>query len=150
MPDKSTVVIGGLISDTTTRNTSGVPWLSDIPLLGYLFKDTTKSKERDELIIMIQPSVIETEADQIAVNEEEKQRTLLGREAVGATTGVAPAALTPQTDTSEVTIRSVSYSSKNGPSTTTPTGPVSASSSPAPDVGNDQAPKITSPAPTTP
>jgi type II secretory pathway component GspD/PulD (secretin) len=64
-----------------------VPWLSDIPLLGYLFKDTSKSKERDELIIMIQPTVVETDADQIASNETEKQRTILGREALEAATG---------------------------------------------------------------
>ncbi len=75
VPDKATVVIGGLISDDTTRTSSGVPWLSDIPVLGYLFKDTNKKKERDELIIMIQPTVVETEADQIAANEAEKQRT---------------------------------------------------------------------------
>ena len=36
---------------------------------------------------MIQPSVVETDADQIAVNEEEKQRTILGREAVEAANG---------------------------------------------------------------
>ena len=92
VPDKSTIVIGGLITDNTTRDTSGVPWLSDIPILGYLFKDTTKSKERDELIIMISPQVIETAADQIAVNEEEKQRTILGREAVEAANGPLPTA----------------------------------------------------------
>ena len=45
VPNKSTVVIGGLITDNTTRDTSGVPFLSDIPLLGYLFKDTNKTKE---------------------------------------------------------------------------------------------------------
>ena len=44
MPDKSTVVIGGLIADSTERDTSGLPFLSDIPLLGYLFKDTKKTK----------------------------------------------------------------------------------------------------------
>ena len=70
VPDKSTVVIGGLIKDNTTRNVSGVPFLSDIPILKYLFSDTAKNKERDELIIMIQPSVVETDADQIAVNHE--------------------------------------------------------------------------------
>lgn len=183
VPDKSTVVIGGLINDTTSRDTSGVPWLSDIPLLGYLFKDTTKSKERDELIIMIQPSVVETEADQIAVNEQEKARTILGREAVEAATGVAeppptppgvlpaiPTALTPQPGAGTVTIRSAAYSSKNGSSTrttttttttkipttvmtplgpTSPTGPVPALSSPAPDVSNGQLPKITPPSPPT-
>jgi type II secretion system protein D len=95
VPDKSTIVIGGLISDTSKRTTGGVPWLSDIPVLGYLFKDTQKSKERDELIIMIQPTVVATDADQIAVNETEKQRTILGKEAEEA---AAPSTITTTTD----------------------------------------------------
>jgi len=178
VPNKSTVVIGGLINDQTTRDTSGVPILSDIPLLKYLFSDTTKSKERDELIIMIQPSVVETDADQVAVNEEEKQRTILGREAVEAATGEMESAppppglppLAPATQ-SQMSIRSESYSSKNGSSTrtttttttvptvptsvmtplgpTTPTGPVPAVSSPAPNVGNGQMPRINPPSPPT-
>ncbi len=88
VPDKSTVVIGGLISDTTSRDSSGVPWLTDIPVLKYLFSTTQKKKEHDELIIMIQPTVVETAADQISANNEEKRRTLLGTEAVEAATGV--------------------------------------------------------------
>jgi general secretion pathway protein D len=98
VPDKSTIVIGGLIADTNKRTTGGVPWLSDIPVLGYLFKDTLKSKERDELIIMIQPTVVETDADQVAVNEIEKQRTILGKEASEAATPI-----TTTTTTREVT-----------------------------------------------
>jgi general secretion pathway protein D len=184
VPNKSTVVIGGLITDNTSRDTSGVPWLGDIPILGYLFKDTTKNKERDELIIMIQPSVIETDADLVAVNEEEKQRTILGQEAEAAAAethtalphkndGLEPEvlepAIAPQIDTSTVTIRATNpgsaYNSKSGaarttttttttttvqkiPTTTmtplgptTPTGPVPAVSSPAPDVSNGQMPK---------
>ena len=187
VPNKSTVVIGGLISDTTNRDTSGVPWLSDIPILGYLFKDTVKSKERDELIIMIQPTVVESDADQIAVNEQEKQRTILGREAVEAATGVTeptppPPGLQPyssitqpagtiQTTTTTTTIpRTSIYNSKTGqtlPATTTttvqkipttvmtplgpttPTGPVPALSTPAPDVSNAQLPHINPPSPPT-
>jgi general secretion pathway protein D len=165
VPDKSTVVIGGLISDSTKLNTSGVPFLSDIPVLGYLFKDTTKNKERDELIIMIQPTVVETDADQIAVNEAEKQRTILGREAsegLDGNTHVAPPAIAPQMDVKSVQIRTSNYNSKSGaplqstttttttvvvptdPNAATPTGPTSlvpALSSPAPDVSNGQMPK---------
>jgi len=141
VPDKSTVVIGGLINDSTTRDTSGVPWLSDIPILGYLFKDTTKNKERDELIIMIQPTVVETDADQIAVNEAEKQRTILGREAVETAAGVTEPlpqpALAPRADVQSTTIRSTT-------TTTSDTSPVPASSSPAPDVANGQMPKYSS------
>jgi general secretion pathway protein D len=134
VPNKSTVVIGGLITDNTTRDVSGVPFLSDIPVLGYLFSDTTKNKTRDELIIMIQPSVIETDADQIAVNEEEKQRTILGREAVEAATGAAEPlpqptlTLIPQANvqTTETTTRSSAYSSKTGATTKTTTTTTSA------------------------
>jgi type II secretion system protein D len=193
VPNKSTVVIGGLITDNTTRDASGVPFLSDIPLLGYLFSDTNKKKERDELIIMIQPTVVETDADQLEVNEMEKQRTILGREAVEAATSVPPngdddrpapqltpalpppglgIAPGPQFDTTSVTIRSGPYSSKSIPShttttttttitrvptsvmtplgPTTPTGPVPALSSPAPDVGNGKMPTVNPPSPTTP
>jgi type II secretion system protein D len=140
VPDKSTIVIGGLISDNNTRKTSGVPWLSDIPLLGYLFKDTSKSKERDELIIMIQPTVVETDADQVASNETEKQRTILGREALEAATGssaTVPAAAQGRAD-----------AKPPGPPLTP--GMVPAASTVAPDVGNGQVPKDTGlPGPTT-
>jgi general secretion pathway protein D len=160
VPDKSTVVIGGLISDTTKRTTSGLPWLSDIPLLGYLFKDTSKSKERDELIIMIQPTVVETDADQIEVNEAEKERTILGREAVEATSKVSSSqSQNPQPQViSNGTVTHISgYNSKTGaavivtpensPTPATPTGPLSgegvvpANSSAAPDVSNGKLPK---------
>ena len=99
VPDRATVVIGGLISDTKTRNTSGVPFLSDIPVLGYLFKDTTKSKTRTELIIMIQPTVLETDADELAATEVEKQRTILGKEAEEATRPVVTTTTTKVTTT---------------------------------------------------
>jgi general secretion pathway protein D len=99
VPNKSTIVIGGLISDTNKRTTGGVPWLSDIPVLGYLFKDTLKNKERDELIIMIQPTVVETEADQVAVNETEKQRTILGKEAAEAAAPVTTTTTTREVST---------------------------------------------------
>ena len=82
VPDKATVVIGGLISDSTTHDVSSVPFLGDIPVIGNLFKDTTKNSERDELIIMIQPTVIETAQDQILSDKTETQRTILGQDAI--------------------------------------------------------------------
>ena len=94
VPDRATVVIGGLISDTKTRNTSGVPFLSDIPVLGYLFKDTAKAKSRTELIIMVQPTVLESDADELAATEVEKQRTILGKEAEETTAPITTTATT--------------------------------------------------------
>ena len=149
VPDKSTIVIGGLISDNTTRATSGVPWLSDIPLLGYLFKDTNKSKTRNELIIMIQPTVVETDVDQLAANEAEKQRAILGREAAEATgtstttvtTRVSPTGY-PMSDTTKIMEPDVMPRAEPvvlEPSR--PPGLVPTLSTPAPDVSNGHIPK---------
>jgi general secretion pathway protein D len=58
--DGKTVAIAGLIREADTRSRSGVPYLSDIPLLGYLFGKTTRSSNRSELLILITPHVIRT------------------------------------------------------------------------------------------
>lgn len=69
-----TIVIGGLITEKTSKNISGVPILSSIPLLSYFFSDTRESKEKIELIIMITPYVINTidEADLVSAEFKEK------------------------------------------------------------------------------
>jgi general secretion pathway protein D len=53
-----TVLLGGLIQQQNTDTGEGVPWLSDIPILGKLFGSTGKSKTRTELIVLITPRVI--------------------------------------------------------------------------------------------
>jgi general secretion pathway protein D len=58
--DGETVAIAGLIRDGENLSRSGVPFLSQIPLLGSLFGQTTKNSHRNELIIMITPHVIRT------------------------------------------------------------------------------------------
>jgi len=55
-----TVVIGGLTVEDTSNNTSEVPYLSKIPVLGLFFKNKGKRKERMELLIFITPSIIGT------------------------------------------------------------------------------------------
>jgi type IV pilus assembly protein PilQ len=52
-----TVVIGGLIKDKVIDTESGVPFLKDIPILGWLFKNKKKSKEKTELLIFITPEL---------------------------------------------------------------------------------------------
>jgi type II secretory pathway component GspD/PulD (secretin) len=150
VPDKSTIVIGGLISDSTERDMSGLPFLSDIPLLGYLFSDTKKNKNRTELIIMIQPTVVDTEADQVVVNETEKARTILGKEAEES--GAPPAPPVAEVVTQTQLTREQAADSDHPATTTTTTvtqrSPVSpnpslvpAASTPAPDVGKAKLPK---------
>ena len=53
-----TVVIGGIFQqeDSTTENK--VPLLGDIPVLGHLFKNNTRSSQRTELLIFITPKIV--------------------------------------------------------------------------------------------
>lgn len=57
--DGETTVIGGIFVETEQDADTGVPLLKDLPLLGNLFKSTTKSKERRELLIFITPRILE-------------------------------------------------------------------------------------------
>ncbi|MBI3548227.1 MAG: hypothetical protein HY078_04145 [Elusimicrobia bacterium] len=54
-----TVVIGGLIKDTLRDDVSGIPFLKDIPILGYLFKSKRKTKDKTELLIFITPELLQ-------------------------------------------------------------------------------------------
>ncbi|MBI4024406.1 MAG: hypothetical protein HY360_05455 [Verrucomicrobia bacterium] len=81
VPNRSTVVLGGLITDFTTKDTVGVPFLSRIPLIGELFKSTTKTMERSELIVLIQPTVIETEEELASASQSEQDRVVIGNDA---------------------------------------------------------------------
>jgi len=56
--DGQTTVIGGLSKETMTESESGVPWLRNIPILGYLFKGEYKSKEMEEILIFITPYIL--------------------------------------------------------------------------------------------
>ncbi|MDZ4743698.1 MAG: secretin N-terminal domain-containing protein [Verrucomicrobiota bacterium] len=77
VPSGSTVVLGGLISDRTSRDVTGVPVLSSIPLLGYLFKTTKITTDRSELIIMIQPVVVDNNMETQIASDAELARTQL-------------------------------------------------------------------------
>ena len=50
--------MGGLISNTTANTDSGVPFLKDIPILGYAFKKNKVTLFRTELIVLITPYII--------------------------------------------------------------------------------------------
>jgi len=53
-----TIVIGGIYRETKTLGESGVPWVKDIPILGWLFKAEEDIKAKNELLIFITPSVV--------------------------------------------------------------------------------------------
>ena len=58
--DKDTIMLGGFIKSDKSHTQSGVPFLSDIPLLGNLFKQRNDAKDRQELIVLMRPTVLAT------------------------------------------------------------------------------------------
>lgn len=53
------IVIGGLMKEETVDNNAGIPFLSDIPILGNAFKHKQVTRVKNELIIMLKPTVVE-------------------------------------------------------------------------------------------
>ena len=58
--DGQTTVIGGIFVESERESDTGVPYLKDIPYLGHLFKSSTKTKQRNELLIFITPRILES------------------------------------------------------------------------------------------
>ncbi len=59
--NKNTVVLGGLIDDTTTNTIYKVPCLGDLPLVSWLFKSTADTESRTNLYIFMTPRVVNTQ-----------------------------------------------------------------------------------------
>jgi general secretion pathway protein D len=74
LQDGDTIAIGGLISDTTTTGSTGIPYLSRLPGIGLLFGSKNSSHARSELIIFMTPHVIKDESDLIEASDELRDR----------------------------------------------------------------------------
>jgi type II secretory pathway component GspD/PulD (secretin) len=61
--DGQTIVIGGLIREDDSKARQGIPFLSKIPILGYLFGNTDNENLRTELVILLTPHVVKTQKD---------------------------------------------------------------------------------------
>jgi MSHA biogenesis protein MshL len=61
--DGTTVVLGGLIQNTTARNDTKIPLLGDIPLLGRLFTGTFRFNQKKELVMFVTPHIIRNDTD---------------------------------------------------------------------------------------
>ena len=56
--DGQTVVLGGILQTTARDSSTKVPYLGDIPVLGNLFKTSTKTDNKDELLIFVTPKIV--------------------------------------------------------------------------------------------
>ena len=72
--DGQSLLIAGIIRQDKSKGYSGIPFLSQIPLLGYLFRGTTETLTRNELLILITPHVIASPEEGRALTEQFKSR----------------------------------------------------------------------------
>lgn len=68
--DGKLIAVGGIIKESETEIEAGVPILRDIPLLDYIFAEKKKVKLREEIILLIKPYVIYSEADHKKLTED--------------------------------------------------------------------------------
>ena len=72
--DGKTIIIAGMIKETLNDSVSKIPFLADIPLVGKLFKSTSKSTEMKELVIFLTPRIISGAEDLLYLESSEKVR----------------------------------------------------------------------------
>ncbi len=58
-----TIIIGGLMREDATKSREGIPFLSKIPILGYLFGSTTVTNKKTELVILLTPHVVRNQQE---------------------------------------------------------------------------------------
>jgi type IV pilus secretin PilQ/predicted competence protein len=68
--DGETVVLGGIMKDTSSNSESGVPYLKDIPALGWLFKKSSWQKDFEELVVFITPRVLAAGSENLPSAEQ--------------------------------------------------------------------------------
>ena len=84
-----TVAIGGLISDRVSTTETGVPFLMDIPVLGWLFKSQTKRKAKVNLIILLTPQIVSDAGQMIEVSDQQRSRFHKSMKSGGSVRGTA-------------------------------------------------------------
>jgi general secretion pathway protein D len=69
-----TVALGGLIRDNNSNAVTGIPVLSEIPILGNLFKTTSDTVRRTELLVLLTPRVVRDRLDARTVTDDLRRR----------------------------------------------------------------------------
>jgi type IV pilus secretin PilQ/predicted competence protein len=86
--DGETIVIGGILKDTDANATGGIPYLKDIPVVGWLFKNWRIQKDFEELVVFITPRIASAGSENLPTADE------LWRQQMKKTQGEQPPAPT--------------------------------------------------------
>ncbi|MEK6601479.1 MAG: type II and III secretion system protein, partial [Candidatus Binatota bacterium] len=79
--DGETIVIGGIMKDTSSTTETGIPYLKDVPVLGWFFKNIRWQKDFEELMVFITPRIVAGGSENLPSAEQ------LWREQMKKTTG---------------------------------------------------------------
>jgi general secretion pathway protein D len=72
--DGQTIALGGLIRDKATQEKSGIPWLNNVPVLGFVLGATNNEHDRTELLILLTPRVVRNAEDVKSVTDELREK----------------------------------------------------------------------------
>jgi type II secretory pathway component GspD/PulD (secretin) len=96
VPNGNSIVLGGLISEDKELGREGMPYISEIPVIGTLLGGRTQRKtEKRELIVMIQPFVVDSNEELTKASAYEADRSPLGRDGQEMTAPIAEQANPP-------------------------------------------------------
>ncbi len=96
VPNGSTIVLGGLITETKKRDQAGIPYISKIPVIGSLLGGrTSNAVDKNELVVMIQPVVVDTNEEMMKASAYEGDRSRLGQDAQQMAAPIAEQARPP-------------------------------------------------------
>ncbi|HWX76653.1 MAG TPA: secretin and TonB N-terminal domain-containing protein, partial [Candidatus Acidoferrales bacterium] len=87
--DGETIVVGGILKDTTSTDELGIPWLKDVPIFGWLFKNMSWQKTFEEMMVFITPRIASEGSENLPTAEE------LWREQMKKTQGDVPPYVSP-------------------------------------------------------
>ncbi|MCY7367920.1 MAG: type II and III secretion system protein, partial [Chamaesiphon sp.] len=77
--DGQTLILSGIIQESDRTSVSKVPILGDIPILGALFRSTNKSSQRQEVVVLLTPQILNDSRGQVNYTPGVDTRLMIGR-----------------------------------------------------------------------
>ncbi|MCA9080774.1 MAG: hypothetical protein KDA58_09460, partial [Planctomycetaceae bacterium] len=74
VPDGQTIILGGMITETSDNSERKVPWLGDLPIIGHAFRFDSHAHQRTELLIFLTPRIVHCDTDMEFMKQVEAGR----------------------------------------------------------------------------